>query len=104
LSVHGPLLALELGGSSIVDFTFPSRGVLLLGSEELGLSQPALTLAGTNRISIPMKGIKASLNVAVAFGIAAQAWIGSKLGACASRASVFTLTPTRSGVTLTRLT
>jgi rRNA methylases len=26
LSVHGPLLALELGGSSIVDFTFPSRG------------------------------------------------------------------------------
>jgi hypothetical protein len=27
-----------------------------------------------------MKGIKASLNVAVAFGIAAQAWIGSKLG------------------------
>ncbi len=81
LPAYGPLLALELGGSSIIDFTFPSRGVLLLGSEELGLSQPALTLAGANRISIPMKGIKASLNVAVAFGIAAQAWIGSKLGA-----------------------
>ena len=77
LSAFGPLIALELGGKSVADFNFPPQGLLLLGSEELGLSQPALALAGANRISIPMKGIKASLNVAVAFGIAAQAWIGS---------------------------
>ncbi len=79
LPSYEPILALELGGESIIDFAFPPRGVLLLGSEELGLSQPALELAGSNRISIPMKGIKASLNVAVAFGIAAQAWIGSSV-------------------------
>jgi TrmH family RNA methyltransferase len=79
LPAYGPLLALELGGSSISDFAFPPRGVLLLGSEELGLTRSALDLAGANRISIPMKGIKASLNVAVAFGIAAQAWIEASL-------------------------
>ena len=78
LSDSGLPIALELGGKSIQDFSFPPRGLLLLGSEELGLSQPALALAGSSRISIPMRGIKASLNVAVAFGIAAQAWVGSK--------------------------
>ncbi|MDX9785108.1 MAG: TrmH family RNA methyltransferase, partial [Spirochaetia bacterium] len=77
LPSFGPALALELGGCSVADFAFPSRGVLLLGSEELGLSQPALALAGSKRISIPMKGLKASLNVAVAFGIAAHAWTES---------------------------
>lgn len=77
LPTFGPLLALELGGRSVAEFAFPPRGVLLLGSEELGLTRSALDLAGVNRISIPMKGIKASLNVAVAFGIAAQAWIGT---------------------------
>jgi len=71
----GPLFALELGGTALADFTFPARGVLILGSEELGVSAPALTLAGERRVSIPMRGIKASINVAVAFGIAAQAWV-----------------------------
>ncbi|MCX7027550.1 MAG: TrmH family RNA methyltransferase [Spirochaetes bacterium] len=77
LSVLGPIVALELGGTTLDDFVFPPRGVLILGSEELGLSDPALGLAGDSRVSIPMLGLKASINVAVAFGIAAHAWISS---------------------------
>ncbi|HEY9055307.1 MAG TPA: TrmH family RNA methyltransferase [Rectinemataceae bacterium] len=75
----GPMIALELGGIPLGDFIFPPGGTLLLGSEELGLSQPLLDAAGPNRLSIPMIGRKASLNVAVAFGIAAQAWSGALL-------------------------
>jgi TrmH family RNA methyltransferase len=71
----GPLFALELGGVPLSEFPFPKRGILILGSEELGVSEGALRLAAERRLSIPMRGIKASLNVAVAFGIAAQAWV-----------------------------
>ena len=77
LSLLGPIFALELGGQALGEFAFPARGVLLLGSEELGVSAAALALAEGGRVSIPMRGIKASINVAVAFGIAAQAWISS---------------------------
>lgn len=70
----GGLLALELGGIPLGSFAFPPRGILVLGSEELGVSEPLLRLAGMTRVSIPMHGNKASLNVAVAFGIAANAW------------------------------
>jgi len=73
----GPVFALELGGTALAGFSFPGRGVLILGSEELGVSAPALVLAGERRVSIPMRGIKASINVAVAFGIAAQAWVSA---------------------------
>ena len=71
------IFALELGGSPLREFSFPKQGILILGSEELGVSGPALSLAGERRVSIPMRGIKASINVAVAFGIAAQAWVSS---------------------------
>jgi TrmH family RNA methyltransferase len=71
-----PLIALELGGEDIREFDFPSKGTLVLGSEELGVSASTLSLPGLSRISIPMRGKKASINVAVAFGIAAQAWSG----------------------------
>lgn len=77
LHAFGPVLALELGGEGLRTFSFPSSGVLILGSEELGVSGPALALAGERRVSIPLVGAKASLNVAVAFGIAAQAWTTS---------------------------
>lgn len=73
----GPLVALELGGRPLGEFEFPEAGTLLLGSEELGLSEPLLRAAGDSRLSIPMVGLKASLNVAVAFGIAAHAWSGA---------------------------
>lgn len=75
LPALGEVFALELGGEAIGDFAFPKRGVLVLGSEELGVSAGALALAAGRRVSIPMRGLKASINVAVAFGIAAQAWV-----------------------------
>jgi TrmH family RNA methyltransferase len=71
-----PLFALETGGKAIGGFHFPPKGLLLIGSEELGLSPPALDRAAASlgRLSIPTYGLKASLNASVAFGIAAQAW------------------------------
>lgn len=68
------VFALELGGTPLPEFPFPSRGVMLVGSEELGLSPEALRLARAGRVSVPMAGAKRSLNVAVAFGIVMQAW------------------------------
>ena len=70
------IVALELGGTPLARFRFPERGVLLVGSEELGLSPECLRLAeaGAGRVSIPMAGAKRSLNVAVAVGIVLQAW------------------------------
>lgn len=73
-----PIFALETGGTPITDFNFPPQGILLLGSEELGLSAGALRAASAGIVSIPMKGIKASLNVAVAFGIVMQYWIANR--------------------------
>ena len=69
-----PIFALETGGTAITSFTFPQKGVVLVGSEELGLSAAALRKASKGVVSIPMTGIKASLNVAVAFGILMQYW------------------------------
>lgn len=74
-----PVFALETGGTPITSFSFPKQGVVLLGSEELGLSAKALKKASAGIVSIPMKGIKASLNVAVAFGILMQWWTSSSL-------------------------
>jgi TrmH family RNA methyltransferase len=71
---HGGIVALELQGTPLGDFPFPPRGVLLVGSEELGLGPEALALADAGRVSIPTSGAKRSLNVAVACGIVLQAW------------------------------
>jgi TrmH family RNA methyltransferase len=71
-----PVFALETGGTPIAEFNFPRRGLLIAGSEELGVSPRALEAADASlgRVSIPCFGVKASLNVSVAFGIAMQAW------------------------------
>lgn len=69
----GEAFALELRGEDIGEFRFPERGVVILGSEELGVSPQALALCG-RRVSIPMLGAKGSLNVGVAFGILLNAW------------------------------
>jgi len=71
-----PVFALETGGVPLTEFPFPRRGLLIAGSEELGVSPRALAAAGASlgRVSIPCYGAKASLNVSVAFGIALQAW------------------------------
>jgi TrmH family RNA methyltransferase len=69
--------ALETGGVDITDFVFPRRGILIAGSEELGVSPAALERADASlgRLSIRTYGAKGSLNVSVAFGIALQRWV-----------------------------
>ncbi len=76
------VFALELGGTPLWEFRFPERGIMLVGSEELGLSPQALALAASKagRVSIHMAGAKRSLNVAVAVGIVLQAWHASLTG------------------------
>jgi TrmH family RNA methyltransferase len=71
-----PIFALETGGISLAEFPFPRRGLMIIGSEELGVSPRALAVADASlgRLSIPCYGAKGSLNVSVAFGIAMQAW------------------------------
>jgi TrmH family RNA methyltransferase len=71
-----PIFALETGGRVLGEAKLPEPGMVVLGSEELGVSPAALSLAeqSAGRVSIPMAGAKASLNVSVAFGILAYAW------------------------------
>jgi TrmH family RNA methyltransferase len=71
-----PLFALETGGLPLEEFHFPPAGIMIAGSEELGVSPAALVAAGASlgRVSIRTFGAKGSLNVSTAFGIAAQAW------------------------------
>jgi TrmH family RNA methyltransferase len=73
-----PVFALETGGRPLAEFPFPRRGLLIAGSEELGISPHALAVADASlgRVTIPCYGAKGSLNVSVAFGIVMQAWAG----------------------------
>ncbi len=70
--VPRPLIALETEPSavSVFDFTFPKSFTLMLGNEEYGLSEEALSLRDET-VRIPLFGFKNSLNVASAFAIAA---------------------------------
>ena len=79
--LEGPFFALETGGTLLADFSFPFKGVIIAGSEELGVSPEALAAAdgSLGRVSIPSYGAKGSLNVSVAFGIVMQAWASSWL-------------------------
>lgn len=69
-----PIFVLETGGTPIEEFDFPKKGICIIGSEELGVSPQALAIANYGRVTIPMKGLKASLNVGVAYGILMQKW------------------------------
>lgn len=71
-----PVFALETGGSAITSFGFPARGLMVIGSEELGVSPAALASADSSagRVTIETGGVKGSLNVGVASGIALHAW------------------------------
>ncbi|GHT44137.1 RNA methyltransferase [Endomicrobiia bacterium] len=82
-ALGGPIFALETGGIDPAEFSFPgaspdvpARGIMIVGSEELGVSPEALALADASlgRLSITTYGAKGSLNVSVAFGIAMQKW------------------------------
>ena len=64
-------VVLETGGIGLSGFPYPVSALMILGNEEWGASEAALKAADL-RLSIPMAGAKASLNVAVAAGIALQ--------------------------------
>ncbi|MDR2070343.1 MAG: TrmH family RNA methyltransferase [Treponema sp.] len=78
---EGPFFALETGGVPLPEFRFPAEAILLVGSEELGLSPEALEVADASlgRVTIPAYGVKGSLNVSVAFGIVLQVWAAVNL-------------------------
>ena len=80
-----PVFALETGRTDINEFKFPKQGICIIGSEELGVSPEALKRADYGRVTIPMKGLKASLNVGVAFGILMQKWVESLYSDCTER-------------------
>jgi hypothetical protein len=71
-----PIIALETGGDDINSFHFPKEGIVVVGNEELGVSSEVLKKA-CSIVTIPMYGIKASINVSVAFGILMQKWTES---------------------------
>jgi len=75
----GTCFALETGGTPLESFSFPERGLVILGSEELGISPAARRLAeaGGGLVGIELFGPKASLGVAVAFGILMSRWTRS---------------------------
>lgn len=77
ISKEIPIFALELDGQDLDSFAFPPRGIVVLGSEELGISLEARELCSYGAVSIPMSGAKGSLNVAVAFGVLMHAWARS---------------------------
>lgn len=67
-------VALEATPSAVPldDVDWPERPCLVLGNEVAGVS-PEVRAACALHVAIPMRGAKSSLNVAVAFGIAAYA-------------------------------
>ena len=71
-----PVFALETGGTPLSDFKFPEKGIAVIGSEELGINPDTLKKTSYGTVTIPMCGVKASLNVGVAFGILMQTWTG----------------------------
>lgn len=66
------IIALETGENipSINTVTWPEKGLIILGNEELGIA-PELMAEATMKVTIPMAGRKASMNVAGAFAIMA---------------------------------
>jgi len=72
-SLPRPLIALETSDEAapLEKFIFPRQFTLILGNEEYGVSDEALSLSD-DLVEIPLLGAKNSLNVACAFAIAAS--------------------------------
>ena len=71
-----PVFALEVGGTDIDDFSFPERGLCVIGSEESGVGREALEAASRSlgKVEIAMYGAKGSINVSSAAAILLHAW------------------------------
>ncbi|MCL2293630.1 MAG: TrmH family RNA methyltransferase [Spirochaetes bacterium] len=72
-----PVFVLETGGRPVSDFAFPESGTVIIGSEESGVSNAAIETARKSLgvVSIPLYGVKGSLNVGIAFGILSFCWV-----------------------------
>ena len=75
----------EPGAVPLARTAAPGRICLVLGHEVAGIS-PTLLAAADATIELPMRGTKSSLNVAVAFGIAAYALAAAREEAAAGSA------------------
>jgi TrmH family RNA methyltransferase len=62
------ILEADMSGTSVNDFEFPEKGILVMGSEAHGL-RPEVSALCTGKVSIPQFGGGESLNVAVSAGI-----------------------------------
>lgn len=73
------IVALETAETAedVNSFSWPERCALIVGNERFGLEATVLSQAD-HVIRIPMYGAKNSLNVGIAFGIAANAWRSSR--------------------------
>ena len=71
-----PVFALETGGTPLAEFSFPERGIVIVGNEELGVSPEGRerALSSLGLVTIPQNGRKGSLNLSTAFGILAYSW------------------------------
>jgi len=67
-STEKVILAADMNGESIYDFSTPDEGLLVMGSESHGLRKQILDKC-SSKISIPKLGQGESLNVAVSTGI-----------------------------------
>lgn len=76
---NASVFALELGGTDIEEFQFPTNGYAVIGSEEFGVSPKLLKYCDSSlkRVSIPLVGTKGSINVSVATGIMLQYWLSA---------------------------
>ena len=65
-----PVIALETEENSknCFDYKWQSEGILIVGNEEYGISAEILELC-QDLVSIPMYGVKKSLNLACAFSV-----------------------------------
>lgn len=77
-----PFFALEVGGTPVEEFAFPTHGIVAVGSEELGISPEVRRRAQESLgiVSIATGGAKGSLNVSVAFGILMHRWFAALQG------------------------
>lgn len=69
-----PVIAADMRGKNARSFSFPKRGILLLGSESHGIAEE-LQDAITDTVTIPRIGGAESLNVAVAGAIILDNWM-----------------------------
>lgn len=71
-----PVFALETGGCDITEFSFPSEGICIIGSEETGITPESRekALSSLGIVSIRQYGAKGSINVASASAILMSHW------------------------------